>query len=88
MKQTMTIEMTPGDLEQLLENAINKALNRARNEKLTQSDEELLSIREVADYLSVTEVTIHNWKRAGKLKYKKIGNRVFFSKREIEKLVS
>lgn len=32
----------------------------------------------LASYLGVTDVTICNWKRAGRLKYKQIGATIFY----------
>lgn len=40
----------------------------------------LLSIKQVAAFFQVSEVTIHNWKKNGKLQgFKRIGGRVYIS---------
>jgi excisionase family DNA binding protein len=49
----------------------------------TEPEDELLKIPEVASILGVSIVTIHQWKKSGKLCFHRLGGRVFFKKSEI-----
>lgn len=48
-----------------------------------EEEETLLTVEEVAEYLEVSKVTIHTWKREGKLPFYRMGRRVYFKKSEI-----
>lgn len=43
----------------------------------------LLSVRETAELLGVTVQTVHEWKRLGRLKYHKLGNRSYLKRSEV-----
>ena len=43
----------------------------------------LFKIDEIAELLSVSKVTIHDWKRKGKVPFHRIGSRVYFKKSEV-----
>ena len=52
---------------------------------LHEKIDEFLSQKDVCNLFKVSESTLIRWKRAGIIKAKKIGRRVFYSKIEIKK---
>ena len=48
---------------------------------------EVYTIKQVAYIFSVTERTVNNWMKEGKLKGKKIGGKWRFTKEELERFV-
>jgi excisionase family DNA binding protein len=46
-------------------------------------EDKMMTIQETAEFLDVSKVTLHNWKKNGKLPYLRLGKRVFFSQKEI-----
>ncbi len=51
----------------------------------TDDKNELLTRKEVAKYLSVTVMTVHNWTKAGILNPYRIGNKLRYQKSEVLK---
>ena len=49
---------------------------------------ELLTIQQLADYLSVSKQTIINWSKEGIIKPKFIGNRVYYKAEEVNNLLN
>lgn len=45
--------------------------------------DDLLTVREAAELLDVTVQTCHEWKRLGRLKYKKLGSRTYFLRADL-----
>jgi putative molybdopterin biosynthesis protein len=48
--------------------------------------DKLYTIKEVAEHLKVTEITIRNWIRDGNLEAHKIGNNIRITQTEIDRL--
>ena len=89
-KQQVIIHMVTNqeELSSLLINAcINHVipkLNQFKKIPLDEDiDEELLTIKQVADYFQVSTTTIHNWKATGVLTYIKMKSRIRFKKSTI-----
>lgn len=49
--------------------------------------DELLTFKEVMDYLKVSRTTIYDWLNAGKIKAYKIGKSVRFKRSDIEAFI-
>ncbi|MFD2786262.1 helix-turn-helix domain-containing protein [Hymenobacter rubripertinctus] len=45
--------------------------------------DELLTVREAAALLDVTQQTVHEWKRRGLLKYHKLGQRTYLKRADV-----
>ncbi|GAB3231265.1 hypothetical protein GCM10027346_17570 [Hymenobacter seoulensis] len=45
--------------------------------------DELLTVREAATLLDVTQQTVHEWKRRGLLKYHKLGQRTYLKRADV-----
>lgn len=48
--------------------------------------EDYITVKQAAKLLQVSAVTIHTWKREGKLKFYRFGTRIRFKQSEIESL--
>jgi excisionase family DNA binding protein len=54
------------------------------HQPLTAKDsDEIMTIEDVAKFLTTSEVTIHKWKKQKKIPFYRIGRRVYFKKNEI-----
>ena len=79
---TRLIDLTVGQLQEILNENID---SRIANSQPTQSkeDDELLTVKEAAAFLKISKMSLHNWKKAGKVKYHRIGSRIRFKKSEL-----
>ena len=76
--------LSPFSLEELATAVADKI--RATTEPLTTlpaADDEMLTVKEVAKLLGVSLVSIHAWKKDGKIKFYKYGSRIRFKKSEV-----
>jgi excisionase family DNA binding protein len=81
MKKILQIEDV--DKEEFFK-IIEEIFERKFKEYFKHKPEENLSIKEVAKELSVTEITIHNYIKKGKLPAVKIGRRVFIKRSDLD----
>lgn len=83
----MTVEIFPvGTLDILMSEIAS--IKEMLSQKTKQEDsEELISRKEAKELLGVTDVTIWNWSKQGKLKTYKIGGKVFLFRSEVMELV-
>jgi excisionase family DNA binding protein len=82
------------DLLSLLRQALHEEINQAVRQALGQAlaglpalttpsaveEPVLLSVREAAAFLQVSVATVHEWKRRGKLPYRKLSSRTYFER--------
>lgn len=72
------------ELEILIQNSVERALfENNKKQTTTQSPEEFLTIQQVSKLLGVSLVTLHKWKKEGKIKFHRFGSRIRFKKSEI-----
>ena len=55
---------------------------------LNKQNKELMTINEVAEYLSITPATVHTHANKGKLIRHKVGSHTLFKKEEVDKLIN
>ncbi|HRN95183.1 MAG TPA: helix-turn-helix domain-containing protein [Chitinophagales bacterium] len=70
------------ELETRLVSRLKTELNLSTPAPTNQQDE-FLTVKEVARLLGVSLVTIHQWKKDGKLKFQRFGTRIRFRKSDI-----
>lgn len=81
MADQIFIEVTKKELNDLIKKAIEECL---REYKIVgDRADDLLKIDEVCEILQVSKVTVHTWKKSGKIPFNRISNRIFFKKAEI-----
>ena len=84
MAEVIIIQMTRDELTELIRTSIQDALRKKevlRDRPIIQSD--LLKIDQVSQLLKVSKVTIHKWKKSGRIPFHRISNRIFFKEFEI-----
>lgn len=69
------------DLESLFKQWAKK-LDNSSNVK-SELPDVLLKIEDVCNLLKVSKVTIHKWKKEGKIPYHRISSRIFFKRSEV-----
>lgn len=80
----MIIQVTKDELKELIRLSIIAAMKENQSSSIDEgSKESLLKIEEVSEILKVSKVTVHKWKKAGKIPFHRISNRIFFKKNEI-----
>ena len=84
MGEVLIIQVSREELKELIRASITEAFNETQQALKNKSGEELLlKIEEVSDILKVSKVTIHKWKKSGRIPFHRISNRIFFKKSEI-----
>jgi excisionase family DNA binding protein len=81
--QAVTItQITPPELETLIQNVIEKALNGHKPDKLPDTPE-LLTIDEASAFLRLAKPTIYSMVSRGRLPYMKRAKKLYFSRIEL-----
>jgi excisionase family DNA binding protein len=83
---TIEIKLSP-EIAEFIENAVEKALNKQIQSGNKESELELLSTQELSERLKVSLPTIHKWKKAGKIPFRKISQKLYFNYQEVIKRI-
>ena len=84
MAELTIIQVTKEELKELIRVSIIEALSKEQpTSRKVEPTEPLLKIEEVSDILKVSRVTIHKWKKSGRIPFHRISNRIFFKQSEI-----
>lgn len=82
--QAVTItQITPPELESLIENSLIRILRNQKIQKSQPETDQLLTIQQVADFLSLSIPTIYGLVSKSEIPCMKKGKRLYFSKDEI-----
>lgn len=87
-KENLLVQLSVGDLQQLIKEAVKEELNKITNviqlnPKESENENELLTRKQTAELLKVSETSLFLWNRKKVLEHKKIGNRVYYIKSEV-----
>ena len=80
--ETILHSLNPDKLKDLISEAVIKALEKNKPQKPIDEDQ-LLKIDDIANLLSVSKATIHNWKKSGLIPFHRISNKIYFKKSEV-----
>ncbi|WP_288955330.1 helix-turn-helix domain-containing protein [uncultured Polaribacter sp.] len=83
---TKTIQITEISVEELADKVADKLMFKIQNyldELSKPKNDELLTRKEVANYLRISLVTIHSWNKYGILNPIRMGNRILYKKQDI-----
>ena len=77
------IQISKNDLKQLIQEAVKEEMSKINdairlNPKETESKSDLLTRKETAELLKVSETTLFLWNRDKVLEHKKLNNRVYY----------
>ena len=81
---TKTIQITEVSVEELANKVADKLLFKIEDylkELSKPKNDELLTRKEVANYLRISLVTIHSWNKYGILNPIRMGNRILYKKK-------
>ena len=76
--------VTPEKLTETILNGVRSQLNELKKDFTPKEPEDFLTRMETAKLLKISLTTIHEWANTGILKMYKVGNRTYFSRKEIE----
>ena len=84
----MLVQLTANDLMLLIKEAVKEELQKITNviqlnTKESEDENELLTRKQTAELLKVSETSLFLWNRNKVLEHKKIGNRVYYIKSEV-----
>jgi len=75
-------------LQSLIRETITEILNTQMSRIQSEPENEtLLKIGDVAELFKVSKLTIHNWKKDGRIPFRQIGRRIFYDKSEVMKSI-
>jgi len=66
-----------------IEARVKKIITEQFENKLTQKNDELLTLDETAIFLKKSRVTIHAWKKKGLIPYIRVSNKIYFRKSDL-----
>lgn len=66
---------------------VNDCLAQVPPPMLVPEPNDLWTIKEVMDYFGCAKTTVFAWRKKGLLKAQKVGNKTFFRRKDVEKLV-
>ncbi len=87
METLEIIQLSPDELEDIIEKAVTKALDN-RDPSSPERKEEYLSRKETKNLLRISYPTLNKRSKEGKLQSYKIGGRVLYKQSEIEEAIS
>lgn len=79
MSEITFIQISKEELCQVIRETIVTELSRVNS----LEEDKIIRIDDVCEILSVSKVTIHKWKKEGRLPFHRLGNRIYFKKKEI-----
>jgi hypothetical protein len=82
----MLVQLTANDLMLLIREAVKEEIQKITNViqlNPKEKESELLSRKQTAELLNVSETTLFLWNRDKVLEHKKLNNRVYYIKSEV-----
>lgn len=83
MEAIQFISTSPKALANLIDEKIKSQLDELKKNFTAKEPEDFLSRKETATLLKISLVCLHDWVNKGVLKPYKMGNRTYFSRKEI-----
>jgi excisionase family DNA binding protein len=84
LNQVVLTTISVDDLRNIIDESVKNAISFSKpSEKASQENDDLIKINDVCRILHVSKVTIHAWKKSGKLPFYRISNKVYFKKAEV-----
>ena len=79
MEDKVTIlSLSRNELEEIVKCAVKNAIDAARS-----PERELLDAKSLCELLGISSSCLSNWKKEGRIPYKRLGARIFFSRSEV-----
>lgn len=82
--QKLSFEDLPDEVSRLNDKIDRLESLLTNNSNPPQSEEEtLMDSRELSEFLDVSKVTIHKWRKQGRIPFIRIGTRIRFQKKDV-----
>lgn len=79
---------TSAGIQDFINSAVQAAFNNSQVTTPSQSQpEKPITVKELCDYLRVTEATVIRWRKKGKIPFMQLGSRIMFNKSEVIKAI-
>ncbi|MCT3834445.1 helix-turn-helix domain-containing protein [Elizabethkingia anophelis] len=88
MAELKLVHIPKEELIQEIVKVLDKALEKLNTNKEAQQEKELYTREETAKLLNVSYPTLFHWNKDGKLKAKKLGKRVYYSKEDVKEALN
>jgi len=88
MQSIQLIQLTVEDLEQLINNAVCKAIQRKENQVQDDQKDIPLTMEQAAEMIGISDNTLRKYSKQGLIKRYKEGNRVIYMKSDIENFIN
>ena len=79
--------MNPEQLQQMINNSVKTQIDSLKKDFTPKEPNEFLSRAETMTMLKISAFCLHNWMNKGILKPKKVGNRTYFLRSDIENVL-
>ena len=83
----ITLMVQHSDLKEFANQVVSQAIEGYRREVSAQSEERLLTIKQVSELLSVDKSTLYRWEKADYLRPRKIGGLVRYVKSDVDEII-
>ncbi|PNW27413.1 helix-turn-helix domain-containing protein [Formosa algae] len=83
MESIQFVSTSPNALANLIDEKIKTRLDEIKSNFTPQEPEDFLSRKETAKLLKISYVTLHSWMNSGIIHPYKMGNKTYFSRKEI-----
>jgi excisionase family DNA binding protein len=83
MNELILSQITLEDLANILTAKVIAGVSNLLPQQAQLKEDQLIKLNEVAELLHVSKVTIFAWKKAGKIPFYRISNKVYFKKQEV-----
>ena len=75
-EQLIFFSLSKDELQNMITNAVKHAFE-------TKQEKELMTFKETCELLNISASCLNQWKSQGRIPFKKLGKRIFFSRAEI-----
>ncbi|MCL1671463.1 helix-turn-helix domain-containing protein [Elizabethkingia ursingii] len=82
------IQLSKEELLEEFEVMVRRVFEKMMTEKKADEEKELYTREEAAKLLNVSYPTLFHWNKDGKLKARKIGKRVYYSKEDVKEALN
>jgi len=75
-EQLIFFSLSKDELKEIIKDTIHEEMN-------LKKEKELMTFKETCDLLNISASCLNTWKSLGKIPFKKLGKRIYFSRDEI-----
>lgn len=88
MESTIVITMSVTEFQNIIAEAVDKALEQRFEPLRKRFEERMLTTKEVAEALRVSEMTVYNMAKRGELTQIKIGSKTMYRESEVTRIIN